>query len=96
MDLGSTTGRAAAYDRMVMLYWVTKNLLAHAIMTNTAKAEGDEEPVRAWKDHNADSRLMHRKIVAIAKRLGITFFDPRREMAEQMGLGPWRTSWNRQ
>jgi len=95
MDPGSTAGRASAYDRMVMLYWVTKNLLAHAIMTNMAKAEGDEEPVRAWKDHNAESRLMHRKIDAIANKLGLTFYDPRREMAEQAGLGPGRASWIR-
>jgi len=90
VDPGTTAGRATAYDRMVMLYWVTKNLLAHAIMTNMVKAQGDEEPVRAWKDHNVDSRLMHLKIDAIAKKIGLTFFDPRRGAEEQLGPGAWR------
>lgn len=90
MDPGTTAGRATAYDRMVMLYWVTKNLLAHAIMTNMAKAQGDEERVRARKEHNADSRLMHLKIDAIAKKIGLTFFNPRRGAVEKLGPGAWR------
>lgn len=78
VDPGTTVGRATTYDRMIMVYWVTKNLLAHAIMINHNKAQGDKEPARAWKDHNANSCLMHLKIDAIAKKVGLAFFDPRR------------------
>ena len=39
VDLGSTTGRATAYD-----------LDAHVSLSHEAKKEGDEEPVRAWKE----------------------------------------------
>lgn len=38
---------------------------------------------------------MHLKIDAIAKKIGLTFFDPRKEAAEQTGLGAWRSSLSR-
>lgn len=85
VDLGTMVGRATAYDWMIMTYWVTKNLLTHTIMTNLNKAQGDEEPALAWKDHNVSSRLMHLKIDVITKKIGLTFFDPRRGVAEQTG-----------
>ena len=38
------------------------NLFLHVSLSQEAKKEGDEELVRAWKDHNVDCQLMHRKI----------------------------------
>ena len=55
-----------------------------------AKKEGDEEPVKAWKEHNeecqdirsrvealsSDCHLMHRKVDQIASCLGIALYHP--------------------
>ena len=65
VDLGNMTGREVAYDRMIMLYWVNKNLILHASLSNTTKRKGDEEPVRAWKDHNADYIILMHKSMGI-------------------------------
>ena len=48
---------------MVMIYWVLMNLVTESNISATAKVEeklaemmekkeGDEEPVKAWKEHN--------------------------------------------
>ena len=46
------------------------------------RVRGNEELVRAWKDHNMDSRLMHHKIDLIASKLGISFYSPNMQRVE--------------
>lgn len=72
-DPGSTRGRMTACDRMLATFWVTKGMLGRVLMERSAKDEGDTEPVRAWKEHNSDCRLMHRKVDVIGSKLGIKF-----------------------
>ena len=74
LDPGSTTRRAAAYDRLVMQYWVNMKLVGHSYMEREAKMAGDEEPVREWKHHNGECHLMHQKVDVLASRLGVSFF----------------------
>ena len=74
VDPGSTTGRAAAYDRLLMQYWVNMNLVGHSFMEWEAKSARDEEPVRAWKHHNGYCHLIHQKVDILASRLGISFY----------------------
>ena len=62
VDLGTTVGRALAYDCLLMIYWVNMNLVGHSSVSMEAKHEGDEDSVKAWKKHNGDCHLMHRKI----------------------------------
>ena len=82
---------------MVMIHWVLMNLVSQANLKSVAiieeqlvvmlmKKEGDEDPVKDWKEHNkewrnilskvealsADCHLMHRKVDQIASCLGIT------------------------
>ena len=66
-----------------------------------AKKEGDEEPVKAWKEHNdecrdilskvealsADCRLMHRKVDQIASCLGIALYHLGMEQHSVGGSG---------
>ena len=47
VDLGNTTDRAAAYDHMLMLYWVNMNLFSQSSVTIDAECEGDEEPIKS-------------------------------------------------
>ena len=58
-DPGSMAGRASTYDQLVMLYWVIMNLLMNVSLILEVKRDGDEEFVKAWKDHNANCQLMH-------------------------------------
>ena len=74
LDPGSTAGRAAAYDRLLMQYWVNMKLVGHSYMEREAKMAGDEESVREWKHHNGECHLMHQKVHVIASRLGVSFF----------------------
>ena len=74
LDPGSTAGRAAAYDRLLMQYWVNMKLVGHSFMEREAKSTGDEEPVRAWKLHNGECHLIHQKIDILASRLGVSFY----------------------
>ena len=73
VDPRNIDGMATDYDKMLMLYWVNKNLLAQSSLSNATKREGDEEHVRVWKEHNVDCLLMHRKIDIIARKIGIQF-----------------------
>ena len=50
MNSGTNTGRASAYDEMLMVYWVLKNLMVHVAIDGEAKGQGDQEPVRDWKE----------------------------------------------
>lgn len=59
----------ALYERTVATFWVVKGILAGVLMDRNAKNQGDKELVRAWKEHNADSLLMHWKIDIIASEL---------------------------
>lgn len=93
VDPGSTAGWAAAYDRMIMLYWVIMNLVTHVSLSLEAKRAGDEESTKAWKDHNADCRLMHRKVDQIATHLGIHLYHP--GMEQQQGGGSSRKASRR-
>ena len=54
LELGTTAGRASAYDYMLMIYWVTKSSVARE-----SKCEGDEEPVKFWKEHYSECHPMH-------------------------------------
>ena len=47
LNLGSTVGRASAYDHLLMLYWVNMCLVGHSSIAREAKYEGDVEPVKA-------------------------------------------------
>ena len=61
-----------------------------------AKREGDEEPVRAWKEHNVECskvkalsvnyHLMHRKVDHIVSFLGIVLYHPGMEQLATEGL----------
>ena len=59
LDPGSTVGRAAAYDCLLMQYWVNMKMVGHSYIEHEAKQEGDEEPVKAWKSHNDECHLIH-------------------------------------
>ena len=48
-----------------------KKLILHVSMRGVEKKKGDEELVRAWKDHNIDCRLIHHKIELIVSQLGL-------------------------
>ena len=74
LDLGTTVGKALAYDCLLMIYWVTMRLVGHSSVAREAKCEGDEEPVKVWKEHNNECHLMHQKIDFIAAKLGIPFY----------------------
>ena len=95
VDPGSTTGRALAHDLLIMIYWVIMNMVTQATIKveatkaeAKAKAEGDDVPVQAWKEHHVESgkivkqlhnqgvdqQLMHRKVDQIATRMGIILF----------------------
>ena len=59
LDPGTTTGRATSYDHLLMIYWVNMSLVGHSSVMKEAKCEVDEEPMKAWKDHNSECHLMH-------------------------------------
>ena len=74
LDPVSTVGRAVAYDRLLMQYWVNMKLVGHSYIEQEAKMVGDEEPIREWKHHNGEYHLIHQKVDVIASRLGVSFF----------------------
>ena len=82
VDPSNTTGRVVAYDKLLILYLVNINLIAHSSLSIAAKQEGDEEPVRVWKEHNVDCHLMHIKTDIMATKMGIEFFHPRMEQVK--------------
>ena len=95
VDPGSMAGRASTYDRIIMLYWVIMNLVTHVTLNLeakkedvVAKKEGDEEPTRAWKDHNEYCRLIHRNFNQIASHVGIFLYCS--GMEQQLGGGSIR------
>ena len=68
--LSSTTGRASTHDCLIMMYWVIMNLVMHVLLNLEARREevetikeGDEEPAKSWKEHNADCWVMHKKLI---------------------------------
>ena len=71
------TGRATTYNCMLMLCWVNVNLFAHSSVTMDSKLEGDEETTKAWKEHDGDCRLMHKKIDVIEAHMDIPFYPIR-------------------
>ena len=73
LDLGNTAGRASAYDRMFMTYWVTVRLVGHSAAMREAKQAGYLEPVPFWKEHNVECHTMHHKLDVLAARLGFPF-----------------------
>ena len=48
--------------------------------------DGDEDPAKAWKDHNADCQVMHLKVDRIASRLGIYLCHPGMEQLQYGGF----------
>ena len=99
LDPGSTMGRAAAYDHLLMQYWVNMKLVGHSYTEREAKMAGDEEPVREWKQHNGECHLMQQKVDILASRLGISFYAAEkvsnevafpRECCGQCGKKKWR------
>ena len=82
LDPENIAGRATAYDRLLMLYWVNMKLIAYSSLRATTKWEGDGEPVRVWKEHNSYCRLMHRKIDLMDTKMGIQLFHRRMEQAK--------------
>ena len=74
LDLGSTVGRTAAYDRLLMQYWVNMKLVGHSYMEQEDKMAGDGEPVREWKNHNGEFHLIDQKVDIIASRLRVAFY----------------------
>ena len=68
---------------MLMIYWVNMNLLSHSLVSREAKREGDEEPVKAWIEHNDDCHLMNRKIDVMGPHMGIPSY-PVGEMQEEV------------
>ena len=74
---------------MNLVTHVSLNLEARREEVETIK-EGDEEPAKSWKEHNAncwvmhrklidhseDCRIMHPKVDQIASRLGIVLYHP--------------------
>ena len=68
-----------------------KNLMLHVAMRGVVKSQEDEEPVRAWKDLNADNRLMHPKIGLIASKLGIFFYCTNMQNMETGGTNKRRS-----
>ena len=59
LDPGTMVGRASSYDHFLMLYWVTMRLVGHSSMVRESKCEGDEEPVKFWKEHYSECHPMH-------------------------------------
>ena len=57
-------------------------LVGHSSVAREAKCEGDEEPVKVWKEHNNECHLMHQKIDFIAAKLGIPFYPAGRGPTE--------------
>ena len=87
LDPGSTAGRATAYDRLLMQYWVNMKLVDHSFTDQEADTVGDEEPVRAWKQHNGECHLIHQKVDILTSHLGISFFA--------VGKAPDEMAWMR-
>ena len=54
LDPGTTAGHATTYNRLLVQYWVNMKMVGHSYMEQEAKKEGDEEPIKSWKFHNAD------------------------------------------
>ena len=76
-DPGSTAGRALAYDRMVMIYWVLMNLVSQVNLKSMAiiegkmavmlaKKEGDEDLVKSWKEHNEECKNILDEVEALS------------------------------
>ena len=82
LDLGNTTGRASAYDRMLMMYWVTVHLVEHSTAIHEAKRDGDSKPVPFWKEHNSECHTMHQKLDVLAAHLGFPFYPVDRRAME--------------
>ena len=59
LETGSTAGRAAAYDCLLMQYWVNMKLVGHSYIEWEAKMVGDKDLVREWKHHNGECHLIH-------------------------------------
>ena len=54
VEPGSTTGQALAHDHLIMIYWVTMNMVTQVTIKveatkveSEAKAEADDVPVQA-------------------------------------------------
>ena len=82
LDPGTMVGRAFIYDCLLMLYCVNICLVGHSSIAREAKFEGDVEPVKAWKEHNSECHLMHKKIDVIAAKLNIPFYSAGRGAEE--------------
>ena len=82
LDPGSTAGRASAYDRMILTYWVTVRLVGLSASIQNAKQEGDEVPIPAWKEHHGECHTMHHKLDVLAARLGFPFHPADRRALE--------------
>ena len=62
LDLGSTVGQLLAYGRIIDTFQLMEILIFNVLMDHENKVAGDKDPIRAWKGHNWDYRLMYRKI----------------------------------
>ena len=56
---GNMVGRALVDNYLLMMYWVFMQLVQHSSISMESKREGDEEPARAWKEHNGECDMMH-------------------------------------
>jgi len=72
-DPGHNSGRLALYDRAVEYYWVAKTMMGMILNEREAKAEGDTEPAKHWKQHHMETHILHMKIDALASQLGFPF-----------------------
>ena len=95
-----------------MIYWVIMNLVTQSNLSAAVKIEeklaeimekkeGDEEPIKAWKEHNEECQnmqrkleslssyfhLMHRKVDQITSCMGIALYYPEMELHVEGGSG---------
>jgi len=74
-DPGYTSGRLALYDRALSYYWAAKQMCGLLLNKKSAKEETEQEPVKMWKPHYRETHMIHIKLDAIAKKLGMPFLS---------------------
>jgi len=82
-DPGKTCGRMALYQRAITYFWVAKCISARSAMEQRPRDPKAMAPAPLWNLHFNDSRLMHRKLDLIAKKLGILFCAPEAVLASK-------------
>lgn len=72
-DPRCTIGRLALYDRALAYYWAVKQMCGLLLDKKFTKEETEQEPIKMWKLHYRETHLIHIKLDAIAKKLGMPF-----------------------